>query len=164
MLGAIAGLAGSAISGLMGMSSAKRQMKFQEKMSSTSHVREVADLKAAGLNPILSATGGGGASSPSGAGFSGVNPAESISSAMDIKLKKTEIKKREEEINNLFSTRLNTRAQTRLLEANRVLTSAQAPGALREAEIDKSDYGRIVRMIMRINPLGNSAFKLMKGR
>lgn len=45
---------------------ARALMRWQEKMSNTAHQREVQDLQAAGLNPVLSAKYGG-ASVPTGA-------------------------------------------------------------------------------------------------
>lgn len=75
LLGAAIG--GSLVSGILGSNEntknrafageqARAQMAFQRDMAKNAHQYEVEDLKKAGLNPILSA-GGGGAATPSGA-------------------------------------------------------------------------------------------------
>ena len=63
--GAVIG--GSLLSGMFGRSSASKSIRFQREMATTAHQKQVADMRAAGLNPILSATGGAGARASGGA-------------------------------------------------------------------------------------------------
>lgn len=71
---ALAGLASAAVSAFGAYRANKGSQDFSRDMSGTAHQREVADLRAAGLNPILSGTGGMGANTPP-AQFSNVGEA-----------------------------------------------------------------------------------------
>jgi hypothetical protein len=66
MLGSIAPIVGNLIGGSFANKRAKQQRSWQEYMSNTAYQRAMADMRKAGLNPILAGKLGG-ASTPSGA-------------------------------------------------------------------------------------------------
>jgi len=63
--GALIGLYGSRLSQKASRAESQRVRSWQEQLSNTAHQREIADLKAAGLNPMLSVRGQG-SSTPTG--------------------------------------------------------------------------------------------------
>jgi len=69
VLGGAVGAVSSAGQAAINWKIAKEQMRFQERMSNTAHQREVRDLVAAGVNPLLTGKYGG-ASTPPGAMWS----------------------------------------------------------------------------------------------
>lgn len=182
---AIGGLA-SAIGGERANSSARaasrEQMAFQERMSNTAYQRTMADMRRAGLNPIL-AYKQGGASSPGGSTFSPVNvgaaaatgAAAGANSANAASKQELEKKRLAADLLNIeedttlkksqgYATDAqgaNTRYATQLLQEQIKQSKAETASAKSAEAFFNSPFGEFMRKLdltgRAINPFANSA-------
>lgn len=182
-----AAVAGSAVTGIFSKSSAQDQMDFQAQMSNTAHQREIADLKAAGLNPILSAKYGG-ASTPVGAGYQVPNLGDAFATGVTAKKTAAETENVKEqrkvveatvdqvksqtqvnmsnsakasaEYNKILNENKRVVAETANIEKHNKIMDKEVEAARIESEIDKTPYGKVMRYINRLRPFNSSAKSL----
>ena len=117
---------------------AHNQMQFQERMSRTAYQRQVQDMKAAGINPMLSAKMGG-ASTPSGQTAVMQNTAKAgIESAMQMA-----------NLKNMQATARKTNAEANVIEGTGVRTAeAKLQGILESntsQNIKNREAGELLR-------------------
>lgn len=109
-------------------SEAAKNREWQQMMSDTAHQREIRDLQAAGLNPVLSASGGNGASVTSGATASSLSAPSMSKADADTSANAA--------LASLYNASLQYKAQLHQIDTN-----ARTNLAIANTQADASRYG-----------------------
>jgi hypothetical protein len=107
---------------------ARKQMDFQERMSNTAYQRAVADLKAAGINPMLAAMRGG-ATTPGGSMYSAQMP----------------------QITDIFTPAVQSFAQQQTAGASSALQAEQAVKTIYESEFVQQGVEKLKKEIRNLD-------------
>lgn len=129
----------------------KRQEKFQRNMSNTAYQRSMADMRKAGLNPILMSAQYGGASTPGGSAGHSLNTdlTEGVNTALQAKRLNADIQQINSQVN--LNKSLEKESQERAkyhsssakqVDVNTHLLRNQLPASGTRGKIDASLLGQ----------------------
>lgn len=143
LVGGLFGMGGSAISSAWAAKEAKKNRKFQERMSSSAHQRQVKDLRRAGLNPILAANKG--ASTPGGSAAQIHDMGRAGAAGASMALIAAQIR--------------NTHASTAKVEAETDVIEAQTPKRL----VHGRAYNKVLEIMDEAEALRRDGFQYPQG-